>query len=83
MARTSGRSLEMRMIARPGRGELRDDAMDLDLGADVDAARRLVEDQHPRLRGQPLAEHDLLLVPAGQRAGELVDAVARTLSWST
>ena len=57
-----------------GRGELRDDPVDLDLGADVDAAGRLVEDQHARLGRQPLAEHDLLLVAARQRARELVDA---------
>ena len=74
IARTSGRSLEMRMIPRPGRGQLGDDPVDLDLGADVDAARRLVEDQHPRLRRQPLGEHDLLLVAARQRADQLVDA---------
>src|SRR4029453_19572080 len=48
--------------------------MDLDLGADVDAAGRFIEDQHPRLGSQPLAEHDLLLVATGQGARELVDA---------
>ena len=40
----------MRMIARPRRGELGDDPVDLDLGADVDAAGRLVEDQDAGLR---------------------------------
>ncbi|BAB51502.1 mll4969 [Mesorhizobium japonicum MAFF 303099] len=43
--------------------------VDFRLGADVDAARRLVEDHHLRVHGQPLAEHDLLLVAARQRAG--------------
>ena len=38
----------------------------LGLGADVDAAGRLVDDQQRRAAGQPLAEHDLLLVAAGQ-----------------
>ncbi len=51
----------------PGGGELGDDPVDLDLGADVDAARRLVEDQDRRLRGQPLGQDDLLLVAARQR----------------
>ena len=46
--------------------------MDLDLGPDVDAARGLVQDQDPRLRGEPLGEDDLLLVAARQRADELV-----------
>ena len=64
----------MRMIARPGRGQLGDDPVDLDLGADVDAAGRLVEDQEPRLRRQPLRQHDLLLVAARQGADQLLDA---------
>src|SRR3954471_5969928 len=36
------------------------------LGADIDAARRLVQDQHFRICEQPLAEHDLLLVASRQ-----------------
>ena len=48
--------------------------MDLDLGADVDAARRLVEDQDPRLGREPLGQDDLLLVAAGERLDLLVDA---------
>jgi hypothetical protein len=43
------------------------------LGADVDPARRVVEQQHGRLGVEPLGEDDLLLVAAGQRAGLLVD----------
>ena len=38
----------------------------LGLRADVDAARRLVDDQHLRLGREPLRQHDLLLVAAGQ-----------------
>src|SRR5258706_8398036 len=34
--------------AETGRPELGDDPVDLDLRADVDAAGRLIEDQHPR-----------------------------------
>src|SRR6201994_2783635 len=47
--------------------------MDLGLGADVDAARRLVEDPELRIVGEPLAEHNLLLIAAGQPACDLVD----------
>ena len=34
--------------------------------ADVDAARGLVEEQHPRVAKQPLADDDLLLIAARQ-----------------
>ena len=56
--------------------ELGHQPVHLGLRADVDAARRLVDDQDLRARGEPLAEHDLLLVAAGQeadRVGELVE----------
>ena len=46
------------------RGQGRHVAVDLRLGPHVDAPRGLVEDQHPGLHGQPLAQHDLLLVAA-------------------
>src|SRR5919204_199716 len=46
--------------------------VDARLRADVDAARGLVEDQHPRARLQPLGEHHLLLVAAGQEADLLL-----------
>ena len=54
------------MIARPWRGEIGDDRVDLGLGLHVDALGRLVQDQHARLGRQPLRQHDLLLVAAGQ-----------------
>ncbi len=41
--------------------------MHLGLGADVDSARRLVNDEEPRVRREPLGEDDLLLVASGQR----------------
>ena len=63
------------------RGQLRDDPMDLDLCPDVDAARRLVEDEHPRLGGEPLAGRPLL-VATGQRRDELIHPVVRICSWS-
>ena len=50
----------------PARG-LEEQAVDLGLRADVDPAGRLVEHQHARCRREPLAEHDLLLVAAGER----------------
>ena len=53
-----------------------DQRVHLGLGADVDAARRVVEQQHRRLRVEPLGEHDLLLVAARQRARALVDRAA-------
>ena len=49
-----------------------DDAVDLPLRADVDAARRLVHDQDLRVGVQPLADDDLLLVAAGEIADLLV-----------
>ena len=63
-------------IVMPCVGQLGHVPVDLGLGADVDAARRLVEDQHPRAHGQPLAEHDLLLVAAREVDDRLVDRSA-------
>ena len=42
------------------------EAMDLGLGADVDALRRFVEDHDARRERQPFAKHDLLLVSAAE-----------------
>ena len=52
------------MTPLPCVGQLVDDRVDLVLGADIDAARRLVEDQHLGLGEQPFAQHHLLLVAA-------------------
>src|ERR671915_1608177 len=46
---------------------MRDRAVDVRLCTDIDAPRRLVEDQHARLRSEPLREDNLLLVPARER----------------
>ena len=54
-------------------GEPLDQEVDVALGADVDAARRLVEHDHPRLGLQHLRERELLLVAAGQRRGARVE----------
>ena len=48
--------------------------VDLLLGADVEAAGRVVEDEHPRLGVQPLGQHHLLLVAAGEVEAEGMDA---------
>ncbi len=48
--------------------EVVDDAVDLGFRADVDAAGRLVEDQHHRARLQQARQQALLLVAARQRA---------------
>ena len=57
-------------------GEPVDDLVDLVLGADVDAAGRLVEDEQARAAQQPLADHHLLLVAAGQVLDQRADEVA-------
>ena len=49
-------------------------AENLGLGADVDAAARLVHQQHLRVGHQRLADHDLLLIAARQR-GDLLRGV--------
>ena len=54
--------------------QLVEEAVDLGLGPDVDAAGRLVDDQHRRLAGQPLAEHDLLLVATRQCRDRVVQS---------
>ena len=51
---------------RASRQQLVHQAIDLDFGADVDASRRLIEEEDVRLRQQPLREHHLLLVAAGK-----------------
>src|SRR5687767_50783 len=60
--------------AEPRGGELVDERLDLSLRADVDAARRLVEDEERRPRAEPPREEDLLLVSAGELADALVGA---------
>src|SRR3954453_23888738 len=49
---------------RASRGGAPDEDVHLGLRADVDAARRVVEEQDRRLGVEPLGEHDLLLVAA-------------------
>ena len=49
-----------------GVGKAAQHVVDLLFGPDVDAARRLVEDQDLRPHREPFGEHDFLLVAAGQ-----------------
>ena len=72
IARTSGSSEEMAMTAMPERAISYEQMVNLDLGADVDAARRLVDDQHLRPQRQPARQHHLLLIAAGEVGDELL-----------
>src|SRR5258708_32286941 len=49
--------------------------MDLGLGADVDAAGRLVEEKYPGARMQPAGDDHLLLIAAGKVADAHVGAL--------
>ena len=60
--------------AEPLVGELADQRLDLGLGADVDAACRLVENQQLRIGAEPARQQHLLLVAAGELADLLLDA---------
>ena len=57
-------------------GEVAQDGVDLRLGADVDAARRLVDEEHARVDGKQLGQRHLLLVAAGKLRHRLVHAGA-------
>ena len=61
---------------QPARREIEDQLVDFLLRADIDATRRFVEQQHPWLHPEPLADHDLLLVAARQRGCDLLDVIA-------
>ena len=73
MARISGSSEEATTTAVPSRGEAADDLVDLGLGADVDAVRRLVEEQHLGPGEERAGEERLLLVAARERGDRLAD----------
>src|SRR5262249_9824450 len=53
-------------------GEFLDQHLDLGLGADIDAARRLVEDEQLGIHAEPAGEQDLLLIAAGELPDLLV-----------
>ena len=84
MRRISGNSDEIMMIDLPSRDEVVEQPVDLLLGAHVDAAGGLVEDEDVAVLEQPLADDDLLLVAAGEVAPSgATDGVliARCLIW--
>ena len=56
----------------PRRGEVQQQRVEVALGADVDAARRVVEQQHLRVGRQPARHDDLLLVAARQRGDRVL-----------
>ena len=60
-------------VGREGAHQL----VDAVLGADVDAAGRLVHQHDPRPGGQPARQHDLLLVAAGEELDLLVHGPGR------
>ena len=60
-------SLEIIRMATPDR-RAGEHQIDLVLGADIDAARRLVKDQDARPHCQPFGEDDLLLIATGETA---------------
>src|ERR1700680_583243 len=62
--------------AEPLPGQFEDQLVDFLLGADIDAARRLVEQQDTRVGGEPFADDDLLLIAARKRRDQLIDARA-------
>ena len=62
--------------AKPLLGELKDQPIDFLLGADVDAAGRLVQEQDAWFGSKPFADHDFLLIAARQCRDPLVDARA-------
>ena len=73
---SSGSSDEMTTMPTPLAREIAEDAVDLGLGADIDAAGRLVEEDDARIDRQHLGDRDLLLVAARQRRDRVVDAAA-------
>ena len=60
---------------QPGGGQLAQQRVDVALGADVDAAGGVVEQQHRRVAGERAGDDHLLLVAAGQR-GDRVGVAA-------
>ena len=61
---SSGTSVEWKRTILPSSARAADEGEDLLLRADVDASRRVVEQDHAGADLEPLADHDLLLVAA-------------------
>ena len=58
----------------PLRREVGDDAMDFRLCPDVNTPRRFVKNEDSRRWNQPFRQEHLLLVPAGEGVGQLLDS---------
>jgi hypothetical protein len=84
MPMTSRSSDEIMITAMPSLRSLADEAVDGGLAVDVDAAGGLVEDEQVLGGGEPLRQHDLLLVAAREELHLLVQARrrARRPRWS-
>ena len=74
--RISGRSDEIEHDRRARLAEVADEGVDRDARADVDADRRLVEDEDVDRPAQALGEQHLLLVAAGEMVDRALDAAA-------
>ena len=59
-----------------------DDGIDFILGTNIDAACRLVEDQHIRLGQHPFGEYDLLLIAARQAFDRLCNRISLDIDLS-
>ena len=59
---SSGSSVDRKTTTRPASASSRIEMVDLALGTDVDAARRIVQQHDIRMDLQPLPDDDLLLV---------------------
>ena len=68
--RVGGDDEDRHALARQPANEL----MDFRAGADIDAARRFVENEHFRLRLQPASDDDLLLIAAAEPPDRRLDA---------
>ena len=55
-------------------GQRADEAVDFGACADVDAARRLIENEHLGPRLQPTPDHDFLLIAATELSDRNIDA---------
>ena len=55
-------------------GEFDHEVVNLGLGADVDAARRFIEQKNFSVAQQPFCEHDFLLISAREVANQLLGA---------
>jgi hypothetical protein len=63
------------------RGQLAHQPVDLGFAADIDASRRLIQEQNPGLVMQQSADGDLLLIAAGEFGGRLAGALGADIEF--